>query len=111
MAYSMSEDEKDQIVGRLVREARAVEQSLQMRRAWARRQGEIFAHVAGVLSRNPENLQFENISSESDYQTRDGRLVKPQDLDAAKLIDLVLAIRADCEKKKTMDRELASLGV
>lgn len=107
----MSQEQEDQVVGRIVREKKDAEQKLARLAAEASRIGEVLVDLGTQLVRYPATIQFEGVATNVEYLRRDGSIFKTNEIDGARIAALTNEIRSATAKLEELEKQAGRLGV
>lgn len=109
----MSDEQKDAVIGRVIREKKEAEQKLKLLNAEARHYGEIFSALGASLNASPEYIAFEREPIPVQYHSPHGnnRIYKREEIDAERLIKLTADIRATLMTLANLTEQASGLGV
>ncbi len=107
----MSQDEKDAVVGRLVRERGEVQRNIATLRAEARRFGEMLHQIGQELENCPENVAFNGVEGNIKYARSARTVFDAKDIDGSRIVKLVTDLRIALDKLDRLNQEAKSLGI
>jgi len=104
----MTEQDKDQQLGRLVREHADIRKTIASLKVEASRLAKIYADIGERLSREPQNLIFEKESHDSRFEA--AYPIKASDIDGKRLLQLTNEIRDSMVRQDEIAQQLNNLG-
>src|ERR1700722_13161678 len=108
--YFMSDEQKDAVIGRVVRERSDARKHLAALRTEANRLGQILSEIGRMLQGNPEYLVFERESVNVIYSNPrlNIRPYNKNDVDSAALLKLTNEIRETLDNIKNLEQQAAN---
>jgi len=106
----MSEDQKDAIIGRLLRERKEVQGHLAALEADAGKISQRFDQLGEMLNRNPQDVWFYGQSADIKGYVPRSASFNMADFDMQRIIDLTNKIRSTREKLDELNSEASRFG-
>jgi CRISPR/Cas system-associated protein Cas5 (RAMP superfamily) len=109
--YFMSPEDKDAVIGRVLRQRKEAKENLATLAAEAKRIGEKLSVLSGYLIHNPHYVWFEATSTNTKYR-RPGmeESFRLSDFDSKKIADLTTQIRNAMDEVERLNNEAGKLG-
>ena len=106
--YFMTEEQKDAVIGRVLREKREADHHLALLKSEAKRVADRLNEIAALIQDNPQSIVFEN---EALHPTAGPwqRCIRSSDFDFSKFQVLIADVRSAVKKADDKKRELETL--
>jgi hypothetical protein len=109
--YFVSEEQKDAVIGRVVREKVGVEKEVALLRIEARRLGQVLYLIGKDLTERPEHVGFSGVGGNIKYAQSSATLFEARDIDGNQIVKLVTDLRTALDKLERLNQEAKSLGI
>jgi hypothetical protein len=107
----MSQDEKDAVIGRIVRERGEVQRNIAALRAEARRFGEMLYKIGQELENYPEHVAFNGVEGNIKHARSASTVFDARDINGNQIVKLVTDLRIALDKLDKLNQEAKSLGI